>query len=96
MKLMAHELRQARTTQAERESMTRDCRSNIDDVLWRVTLVREAMEAAGMRQADLANYLGISIVQVNRWLHGVRTVPDRWLKPLADLLEGNAAMEAVA
>jgi CRP-like cAMP-binding protein len=83
MKLMSHELASLRQPSTEVVSH----RVNCADKLWRITLVREAMEAGGMRQKDLAEWLGLHKAHVNRWLHGVRPVPDHYLPRLAELLE---------
>lgn len=60
------------------------------DKQWRITLARNAMSATGMTQQQLAERLGISKVQVCRWMHGVRPVPERYLMTMAEMMEGAA------
>lgn len=85
MRIMRHELDQARAQQFPEPHG----RISTRDALWRIALAREAIEAAGSQRA-MARAIGINQVQVSRWLHSVRPVPERWLMPMAVLIETTA------
>ena len=51
-----------------------------------VGILLEMARTVGLSQADIARHLGITPIQVTRWVHGTRPVPAKHRQRLAALV----------
>jgi hypothetical protein len=50
------------------------------------TKLFELADLVGLSQTDIAEHLGLNRAQVNRWVHGVRPVPQSYVTKLIDFV----------
>lgn len=60
-----------------------------EEKLWHLALVESAIERMG-KAKYVAEAIGVHRAHVSRWRHAVRPIPEKYYKPLADIIDGAA------